>query len=89
MKVLAVYTLARAALFLAVYGLIWLIFGRSIEWTSLSALYTALIALVVSALIAFVTLKPLRARLAAQVEQRAARTKAAYDARRAREDDDS
>lgn len=88
MKVFAVYTLARLGLFLAAYGLIWLVFGHWIAWNSLSALYTAIIAMVISSLVAFATLSSLRDRLAVQVEQRAHRAKAAFDARRSAEDDD-
>lgn len=88
MKVFAVYTLARLGLFLAVYGLIWLVFGHWIAWNSLSALYTAIIAMVISSLVAFATLSSLRDRLAVQVEQRAHRAKVAFDARRSAEDDD-
>jgi uncharacterized membrane protein len=87
-KVFALYTLARLGLFAVTYGLIWLIFGQWIAWNALSGLYTAIIALVISSLIAFVTLKGLRAQLAEQVSQRATRAKAAFEARRSAEDDD-
>jgi hypothetical protein len=87
-KLFALYTLARAALFLVAYGLIWLIFGRWIDWNALSALYTALFALLISAGVSFVALRGMRARLSEQVAQRAARVKSAYDARRSAEDDD-
>ena len=89
MKTLALYTAGRVGLFAAVYGVIWLVFGRWIDWNSLSALYTALIALVVSALLSFVVLRGLRAQLAVQVEERAARARAAYEARRSAEDVDT
>ncbi len=87
MKIFALYTLARLGLFAAAYGLVWLVFGQWIDWNALSALYTAIMAMVVSSLVAFVVLKDLRARLAGQVEQRANRAKQAYDARRSAEDD--
>jgi len=87
-KIFALYTAARAGLFLVVYGLIWLIFGRWLDWTSLSALYTALIAMVISSIIAFTALSGLRARFAEQVAARADRAKAAYEARLTAEDDD-
>lgn len=86
-KVFAVYTLARIGLLAAAYGLIWLVFGHWLAWNALSALYTAIIAMVISSLVAFATLKSLRADLAASVEQRAARAKAAFDAKRSGEDD--
>ncbi len=72
MRTFVVYTLARLALFLAVYGLIWLAIGQSVGWDSLSGLYTALIALVVSSVISFVALRGLRNRLADEVAARAA-----------------
>ncbi len=87
MKVFAVYTLARIGLFAAAYGLIWLVFGHWLTWNALSALYTAIIAMVISSLVAFATLKSLRADLAASVDQRATRAKAAFDAKRSKEDD--
>jgi hypothetical protein len=87
-KLFALYTAIRAALFVAVYGLIWLIFGRWIDWTALSALYTALIAMLVSAAIALVALRPMRAKLSEQVAARAARVRSAYQEHRSAEDDD-
>lgn len=89
MKVFALYTAARIGLFAVAYGVIWLIFGRWIEWNALSALYTAIIAMVISAVVAIWVLKGLREQLAVQVEQRATRAKAAFEARRSAEDDDS
>jgi hypothetical protein len=87
-KAFALYTLARLGLFAVTYGLIWLVFGHWIDWNSLSALYTAIIAMVISSLVSFATLKGLRAELAGQVEQRATRAKQAFEARRSAEDDD-
>jgi hypothetical protein len=86
-KLFALYTAARLLLFLAAYGLIWLVFGRWIEWTALSALYTALFALLISAGVALVALRPMRARLSEQVAERAARVREAYEQRRSAEDD--
>lgn len=70
MRSFVVYTLARVGLFLAVYGLIWLGLFRTVRWDSVSALYTALIAMAVSSLLAFVALRRLRADLAAEIAQR-------------------
>lgn len=89
LKVLALYTLARLVLFLAVYGLVWLVFSRWVEWTSATALGTAIIAIVISSAIALVALRSLRDDLAAEVSSRAERAKAAYDASKRTEDDDS
>lgn len=66
------YTSARLGLFLAVYGLIWAGIGRSVAFDSISGLYTALIAMIISSLIALVALRRLRDRLAAEVASRAA-----------------
>lgn len=70
MKAFVVYTLARLGLFLAVYGLIWLFLFRNVQWNAVSALYTALIAVVVSSLLALVALRRQRAALAAQLAKR-------------------
>ena len=67
MRNFVVYTLARLGLFLAVYGLIWLALFRSVSWDSVSALYTALLAMVVSSLLAFVMLRRQRQALAADI----------------------
>lgn len=88
MRTFLVYTLARMALFAAALGLIWLAFGRWLEWSAISALYTAIIAMVVSSVVALLVLGSLRDDLAAQVSERADKAKAAYDARRAAEDTD-
>ena len=88
MKVFALYTLARVALFGVAYGLIWLIFFQWIEWDALSAFYTAIIALVLSAIASFLLLGGLRDALALQVQQRATRARASFEARRSAEDDD-
>ncbi len=88
MKIFALYTFARLALFLAVYGLLWLFFARWIEWTSVTALGTAVIAMVVSSAIALITLRSLRDDLAVELAARADRAKSAYEASKRAEDDD-
>ncbi|MGH3448274.1 MAG: DUF4229 domain-containing protein [Nocardioidaceae bacterium] len=87
MKIFGTYTLARLALFAAAYGLIWLVFGHWLDWNAVSALYTAVIAMIVSSIVALFTLSSLRGNLAEHVAARADRAKAVYDARRAEEDD--
>lgn len=79
MRSFVLYTAARLGLFLGVYGLLWLMIGRSVAWDSVSALYTALLAMVVSSLIALVALRGLRARLAADVAARADVSRAAAE----------
>lgn len=87
MKVFVLYTLARLALFAIVFGLIWLVVGRSVEWNAVNGLYTALIALIISSLLAFVMLRNLRDRVALQLATRVGRAKATFDSRRSAEDD--
>ncbi|MBA2559247.1 MAG: DUF4229 domain-containing protein [Propionibacteriales bacterium] len=88
MKTFALYTAARAGLFLVCYGVVWLILGWWIEWDSVNALSTALLALVVSSVLALTVLRPLRDRFAAEVAATADRAKAAFEARRNAEDID-
>lgn len=88
MRPFLLYTLARVALFAATFGLIWLVFGRWLQWGAVSALYTAIIAMVVSSVVALLVLGSLRDQFALQVSQRAERAKAAYEARRSAEDAD-
>jgi hypothetical protein len=88
LKSFILYTAARIGLFLACYGLIWLIFGQWLEWNSISALWTALIAMVISSVIALTSLRGMRANLSADIASRAERAKAAHEARNKAEDDD-
>ena len=88
MRAFAVYTAARAGLFAACYGAIWLVAGWWVEWNSVNALLTALVGLIVSSILALKILAPLRDRLAADVASRADRVVAAYEARRRAEDTD-
>ena len=88
MKPFLLYTLARVGLFAAAFGLVWLVFGHWIEWGLVSGLYTAIIAMAVSSVAALFLLGPLRDDFAANVAGRADRAKAAFEARRAAEDDE-
>ncbi len=88
MKTFAQYTAARLLILVAVYGLIWVVFGRWLaEFNSVTALWTALIALLVSSVISFFVLRPMRERLAATIEDRAQRARTAFDERRRAEDE--
>lgn len=82
MKTFVVYTLARLGLFLAVYGLVWLVVARTVGWNAVTALYTALIAVVVSSLLALVLLRRQRTALAAELAERAQRSAGTYGQRR-------
>lgn len=88
MKAFVLYTAARAGMFLACYGLIWLIFGQWLTWDSISALWTALIAMLISSVISLATLGRMRSNLATEIAARAERAKAAHEARTKAEDDD-
>ncbi len=88
MKTFVLYTLARLALFAAAFGLIWLVFNRWLEWSAISALYTAIIAMIVSSVVSLLVLGSLRDDFAAHVSRRADRAKAAFEARRSAEDED-
>jgi hypothetical protein len=87
-KIFLLYTAARAGIFLACWGAIWLVIGWKVEWDSVNALSTALVALVISSVIALTRLRGLRERFAADVAVRAERAAAAFNARRAAEDED-
>ncbi|MGI8701550.1 MAG: DUF4229 domain-containing protein [Nocardioidaceae bacterium] len=88
MRTFVLYTLARLALFAATFGLIWLVFNRWLDWSTVSALYTAIIAMIVSSIVSLFVLGSLRDAFAVHVAERAERAKAAFEARRAAEDDD-
>jgi len=87
-KIFALYTAARALLFLLAYGVLWLAFGRWLEWDAITGLWTALIAMIISSVVALVTLGALRDRLAVEVAARAERAKKAFEARQRGEDGD-
>lgn len=88
MKSFVLYTLARAGLFVAVFSAMWLALAGRVEWNSVSILYTTLIALVISSIIALFTLRSLRDKLAAEVAGRASRAQESFQARKSGEDAD-
>ncbi|MBA2774016.1 MAG: DUF4229 domain-containing protein [Nocardioidaceae bacterium] len=88
MKIFALYTAARALLFLVAYGVLWLVFGRWLEWGAATGLWTAFIAMIISSVVALLALRSLRESLAVEVAARAERAKKAFDARRRGEDGD-
>ena len=87
MKALAVYTLARLALFGVAFGVVWLVASRWLDWNQITVLWTALIAAVVSAIASWLLLGRLRDAVATEVEGRAKRVAAAFNASRRAEDD--
>jgi hypothetical protein len=87
-KPFLLYTLARVLLFAAAWGVVWLVASIWLEWTSVTALWTALIAMVVSSVASLVLLRGVRQRFAAQVQDRAGLLQARYEASKRREDVD-
>lgn len=82
------YTLARFGLFLAAFGLVWLVAFSWLEWNSINVLWTMLIALVISAAAGIVLLRRLRERLAGRVQDRAERMSQRFEESRSAEDVD-
>lgn len=88
MKLIVLYTLARFVLFLLAWGVVWLLASLWLEWNDVTALWTALIAVVVSAVAAYLLLKPLRQRMASAVDARARGVRRRFEDSRRREDVD-
>jgi uncharacterized membrane protein YdjX (TVP38/TMEM64 family) len=87
-KPFLLYTLARVLMFAAAWALVWLVASIWLEWNSVTALWTALIALLVSAIASFVLLRSLRDRFAARVQEGAGRLHQRIETSRRREDAD-
>lgn len=88
MKSFALYTAARLGLFVAAFALVWLVAFSWLEWNDVTALWTALIALVVSSVASLLLLGGIRARFASQVQTRAERMAQRVDEARRAEDVD-
>ena len=82
------YTLARLGLFVVAFGLIWLAAGAWLEWNSVTALATAVLAMIVSSIAALFLLRGLRERFAATLEQRAKAVRDNVERSRRKEDID-
>jgi len=80
------YTLARLALFGAAFGLVWLMGGAWLVWDQVSVLWTALVALALSAVASFVLLRGMRAELAGRLQGGATRMSDRLDESRRSED---
>lgn len=83
MKEFAIYTGLRTALFLASFGLLWVILH-----TWLSVWPIALIALLITSILSLFVLKAARDRLAGSIEARADRMTSRIEAARTSEDED-
>lgn len=90
MRSVVLYTAARLGLFGLCWALVWAVAYpvAGWRWTELTALLTALIALVPSSLLALVLLARLRQAVAQHVQARAQRVSAALAESRAKEDVD-
>ena len=67
------YTLARLGLFVAAFGLVWLVFFNWLDWNALGILWSMLIAMAISAVASFVLLRGMRDELAASMANRKSR----------------
>ncbi|MDO9379295.1 MAG: DUF4229 domain-containing protein [Nocardioidaceae bacterium] len=81
------YTLARLGLFLVAFALVWAVcLPLGYRWTSITALWTALVALAISAVASFALLGRLRDQVAERVQVRAERMSARIEESRRAED---
>jgi len=87
-KPFVLYTLARVLLFAAAWALVWAAASVWLEWSSVTALWTALLAMVVSSVASLWLLRDLRQRLAVHVQGRAQRIQARYETAKRKEDAD-
>jgi Protein of unknown function (DUF4229) len=87
-KAFVLYTAARLLLFALTWAAVAGIASIWLDWDSVTALWTALIALALSAVLSLVLLRSLRDQLATSVAERAAKTRRSFDEARSREDDD-
>jgi len=85
-KPFVLYTLARLLLFLVAWALVSAVTSIWVEWSMVTALWTALIAMAISAVASLVLLRGLRDRFALQVQDRAHRIQQRYDAAKRKED---
>ena len=88
MRDFALYTLARLGLFAAALGLLWLVLSPFVEWTQVTLLWVAALALLVSAIASLLLLGPLRERLAGSVQRQARRVQDSVERSRRSEDVD-
>ncbi len=80
------YTLARMAVFGVAFGLVWAVGFSWLTWDQLTVLWTALVALAVSAVVSYWLLAGLRDRLARDVDSRARRIADRFEEARRAED---
>ncbi len=81
MKYFVLYTLARVGLFVAAFLLIWLLIFSWVSWSTVSLLWTVLIAAVLSSIASIFVLRRPRERFAVVIEERATRITARMGSR--------
>jgi membrane protein implicated in regulation of membrane protease activity len=82
------YTVARFGLFLGAFGLIWLVVGFFLPWTSRNIMWTGVLAIVLSAIASLYLLRGLRDRFAQTARTRAEEMSARLERARSKEDVD-
>lgn len=88
MKSFLLYTAARIGLFALVWVVVATVASYWLDWDMVTALWTALVAMAISAVLSLVLLRPLRDQLAASVQDRATRARQNIERSRSQEDDD-
>jgi uncharacterized membrane protein YdjX (TVP38/TMEM64 family) len=87
-KAFVLYTLARVLLFAAAWALVWAVASLWLEWSTVTALWTALLAMAISSVASLWLLRGLRQRVAVHVQGRAERMQARYEEAKRKEDTD-
>jgi hypothetical protein len=87
-KPFLLYTLARVLMFAVAWALVWLVASVWLEWTSVTALWTALLAMVVSSVASVFLLSGVRQQLAVRMQGGAQRVQRRYEASKRKEDVD-
>ena len=82
------YTLARLLLFAAAWALVWAVASIWLDWSRVTALWTALLAMAASSVLSLWLLRGLRQRVAVHVQGRAERMQERYEAAKRKEDTD-
>ena len=88
MRSFLLYTVARFGLFAGAFGLIWLVAGFFLPWTSQNIAWTGVLAVVVSAVASIYLLRGLRDELARAARARADEVSARLERARSKEDVD-
>jgi glycerol-3-phosphate acyltransferase PlsY len=87
-KPFLLYTLARVLMFAAAWALVWLVASVWLEWSSVTALWTALLAMAVSSVASVFLLRGVRQQLAVRVQGRAHSMHERLEASKRKEDVD-